>query len=160
MMADIEVKFAPSCPGERYKIEYEPRVNPDGTIDLIENGKTDLQEFYNSQAASCDMALLISRYLNGDASVLEARQGAYFDSTSMPTTYAEMLQTVIDGQRSFEALPVEVKQRFNNDFNQWFASAGTEEWQSKMTVTTPSTATAPADASLAQAEKAPAPATE
>lgn len=160
MMADIEVKFVPSCPGERYKITYEPIVNADGTIDLVENGKVDLQEFYDSQAAQCDMALLISRYLGGDASALEARQGAYFDSTAMPTTYAEMLQTVIDGQRSFEALPVEVKQRFNNDFNQWFASAGSEEWQSKMVVSTPSTAPAPADASLAQAEKAPAPATE
>ena len=148
--------FVPSCPGERYKVEYEPIVQADGTIELREAGKTDLQEFYDSQAASCDMALIISRYLNGDRSVLEQRQGAYFDATQVPSTYAEMLQTVISGQRSFEALPVEVKQRFNNDFNQWFASAGSEEWQSKMTVSGP----VATESNLAAAEKAPAPATE
>lgn len=160
MMADYEVSFVPSCPGERFKIVYEPKVNPDGTLDLIEAGKEDLQEFYNSQAAACDMAVLLSRYFNGDKTALEQRQGAYFDSTMVPKTYAEMLQTVINGQRSFEALPIEIKKKFNNDFNQWFASAGSEEWQSKMTDSTPRTASAPTDASLEQAEKAPAPATK
>lgn len=151
-----DIPFVPSCPGERWKIEYEPIVQADGTIELRESGKTDLQEFYDSQAASCDMALIISRYLNGDRSVLEQRQGAYFDATQVPSTYAEMLQTVISGQRSFEALPVEIKQKFNNDFNQWFATAGSDDWQSKMTVS----GSAATESNLAAVEKAPAPATE
>lgn len=156
-MSDFkDVPFVPSCPGERWKIEYEPIVQADGTIELRESGKTDLQEFYDSQAASCDMALIISRYLNGDRSVLEQRQGAYFDATNVPSTYAEMLQTVISGQRSFEALPIEIKQRFNNDFNQWFASAGTDDWKLKMTVSGP----VATDSNLEAAETAPAPATE
>ena len=95
--------FTPSCSGERYRVDYGPKVLEDGTIELIPEGKTDLQEFYDSQAASCDMALIISRYLNGDRSVLEQRQGAYFDATQVPSTYAEMLQTVISGQRSLQS---------------------------------------------------------
>ena len=35
--------FTPSCHGERLKIEYEPIVQADGTIELRECGKTDLQ---------------------------------------------------------------------------------------------------------------------
>ena len=58
-----DIPFNPSCPGERWKVEFESIVQADGTIELREAGKTDLQEFYDSQAASCDMALIIIELL-------------------------------------------------------------------------------------------------
>ena len=123
-----KLPFECSCPGDRYRIEYAPRLNPDGTIDLIEDGKTDLQEFYNAQADGCDMHLIVSRYLQGDTSVLSRVQGIYADITAFPKTNAELLQKVIDGKRAFDALPKEIKMSFNNDFNQWFSTAGSEDW--------------------------------
>lgn len=131
-MADLP--FSPSCPGDRYRQEYDPVVRKDGIIDLVPSGKTDLQEFYNSQASACDMHLIVSRYLQGDVSVLSRTQGLYMDVASMPRTPAEMLQRVLDGRRFFDALPSDVKSHFNNDFNQWFACAGTDEWYKHMDI--------------------------
>ena len=121
-MADIIY----SNPGEQMRIDYSPKVNKDGTIDLVESGKFDLQEWYNSQAEGCDMHLIVSRYLAGDHDVLSRVQGVSFDATSYPKTYAEMLQKVIDGQRLFDSLPPDVRKDYNNDFNQFFAAASSD----------------------------------
>lgn len=131
-MDEKKMPFEYSCPGDRWRIEYAPRLNPDGTIDLIEDGKTDLQEFYNVQADGCDMHLIVSRYLQGDTSVLSRMQGIYADITAFPKTNAELLQKVIDGQRAFDALPKDIKAEFNNDFNQWFSTAGSDDWTKTM----------------------------
>lgn len=152
-----KLSFVPSCPGDRIKVEYSPLVNDDGTVDLIPAGKQDLQEFYNSQAAGCDMHLIISRYLAGDTSVLERVQGFYGDVSQLPRNNAELLQKVIDGERNFDRLPKEVKAAFDNDFRKWFASAGSEDWLKAMQIS--STPAAPAD-SPAPVDKAPDPSLE
>lgn len=132
--AGIKLPFEPSCAGERYRTEYAPIVNDDGTITLVEDGKTDLQEMYDVQAAGCDMSLIVQRYLSGDYSVLSRAQGVYIDTTVYPKSNAELLQKVIDGQRYFDSLSPDIKSRFDNDFNQWFAGAGSEQWLRNMNV--------------------------
>lgn len=129
-MADFS--FVPSCPGDPIRIDYNPIVQADGTIVLEPAGKFDLQEWYDSQAPGCDLHLIVSRYLAGDHDVLSRVQGSYFDARGLPGTYAEMLQRVIDGERAFDGLPADVKSQFGNDFRQWFAQAGSDDWYSKM----------------------------
>lgn len=140
---ELKLPFPASCPGDRIKVKYSPVVNDNGTIDLIPAGKQDLQELYNSQAAGCDMHLIVSRYLAGDTSVLERVQGFYGDVSQLPRNNAELLQRVIDGERMFDQLPKDVKAAFDNDFRKWFATAGTDEW-SKVMQSASSAAPAPA----------------
>lgn len=66
------------------------------------------------------------------AARLHHQVGLFGDFTQMPTTYAEALQLVIDGRREFNALPLDVKNSFNNDFRQFLATAGTPEWAEKL----------------------------
>lgn len=154
----MNLPFAPSCPGDRIKVTYSPVVNDDGTIDLVPAGKQDLQEFYNSQAAGCDMHLIVSRYLAGDTSVLERVQGFYGDVSQLPRNNAELLQRVIDGERAFDSLPKDVKAAFNNDFRQWFATAGSDEWNKAMQTSVPAAPAAPAaEAAVPAADAAPDP---
>lgn len=124
--------FIFSCPGDPIRIEYAPIVRKDGNIELEPSGKFDLQKWYNDQAPGCDMHVIVSRYLAGDVDVLSRVQGVSFDATSYPKTYAEMLQKVIDGQRLFESLPVEVRREYDNDFNKFFSSASAPDFASKL----------------------------
>lgn len=114
-------------PGNRYHQKYSPRVADDGQIELVPDGIEDLQEFYNSQLDQTDMALIVQRWLNGDPSVLAQREGFYGDALAMPGSYRDILQAVIDGQRMFAQLPAEIRERFDNDFNQWFAAMDDEK---------------------------------
>lgn len=118
--------------GDRYRIIYEPIICPDGTIELVESGKDDIQEMIDSFRDQTDMTYILQRMAAGDASVLNQKQPMFGDFTSMPKTYAEALQLVIDREKQFMALPLEVRKQFDNDFKKWFAQSGSEEWYEKM----------------------------
>lgn len=119
-------------PGSRYRTLFSPIVRPDGTIQLVESGKEDIQEYIQSQKDKTDMSFILSRMAAGDTSVLTDKTPMYGDFTSMPKNYAEALQLVIDREADFMKLPLEVRNKFNNDFRQWFAQSGSEEWFDKM----------------------------
>lgn len=124
--------------GDQFHINFSPRVLETGELKLVESGKDDIQQMINSFRDSTDMSFILQRLAVGDTSVLNQRPGMFGDFTQMPSTYAEALQLVIDGRRQFDALPLDVKNSFNNDFRQFLASAGTPEWNEKLSVLKPS----------------------
>ena len=131
-----------SEPGNPIKTIYSPIVNSDGSITLKESGKENLQEYIDSFASECDINVLIARFVNGDINALNQRQGFYGDFTQMPKTYAEFLQVQIDSKKYFDALPVDIKHKFNDDANQFLAQAGSKEWFEIMSALNPVEASA------------------
>lgn len=121
-----------SCPGCPIKEVYKPIVNRDGTITLVVDGHVNTDEEIQSYAESVDIDVIISRYMNGDIEALNKHIGTYGDFTQMPKTYAEVLQMQIDARNTFDSLPIEIKQKFNNDPNEFFAQSGQEEWYKKL----------------------------
>lgn len=59
-------------------------------------------------------------------------QGVYADVTELPKNYAELLNSVIKGREAFDSLPIEVKEKFGQDFNRFAATIGTQEWYEKL----------------------------
>lgn len=121
-----------SSSGDLFHVRLAPRVLEDGTLKLVESGKDDIKSMINSFRDSTDMSFILNRLAVGDTSVLDQRPALFGDFTQMPTTYAEALQLVIDGRRQFDALPLDVKNSFNNDYRQFLATAGTDEWSQKL----------------------------
>lgn len=117
-----------SVAGSPEKVLYAPIVKDDGTIELKESGKENLQEYIDSFAEECDINVIVAKFAAGDIGVLNQRVGTFGDFTKLPKTFAEMLQLQIDSKKYFDGLPVEIKQMFNNDCNQFFAQTGTKEW--------------------------------
>lgn len=120
--------------GREERPVYQSKLNADGTIDVKVVGYNNVQEEIDSYAESCSIELIVSRCTRGDYSGLSVKQGSYTDVTQFPKTYAEVLQQVIDGRNLFDSLSKEVREKFGNDFNKWFASTGTEEWFDRMGV--------------------------
>lgn len=153
-------------PGSRVKLVYSPRYDDNGVLDLVVTGKEDIYSFIQSHKESTDIHVLLDRFANGEIDVLQRMQGFYGDVTSMPKTYAEVLNAVIVGEETFARLPIEVKQRFDNSFAVWLSSMDSPDFAQRMGVQaqpdmTPSqvqdfTGTTPAPAPAA----APAPETQ
>lgn len=126
------IKFADctkfvSCPGSKYKTEYSPVVAKDGTVSLKAVGKVDFHAYIQSFREQTDIHYIVNKIANGDTSMLRF-DGVYGDFTKYPTTLAEVLQLQIDSNKLFNSLPVEIKQKFSNDPNKFFAQSGSKEW--------------------------------
>lgn len=123
--------FVTSC-GSKYRSVFAPIVCPDGTIQLVESGKEDIQQYIDSFRDQTDMTYILQRMAAGDTSVLNQKEPMFGDFTNMPSTYAEALQLVIDREAQFMKLPLEVRNKFDNDFRKWFAQSGSDDWFEKM----------------------------
>lgn len=100
---------------------YSPSVDNDGHIVLEPVGVKNLPDYIDSFRESCDINVLISRFNAGDVSALSRTQGAYFDATQLPHTYAEMLNTVINAEKTFNSLPLVVREKFDNSYVKWLS---------------------------------------
>ena len=118
--------------GSAEKQTYVAVQMTDGTFNLVEGEMVDIQEEIDSHAESCSIEHIIALCAAGDTSALNRVQGSFIDTTLFPESYAECLQLVIKGRSEFDRLPLEVRQKFDQDFVSWFQTAGTEEWIEKM----------------------------
>lgn len=117
-----------SEPGDRYRPLYTSQILDDGTIELVQTGVEDLQEIYNSQRDSCDVSILAERFLAGDESALHRGNPVFLDLLGMPKTLMEAYQIQQRAEEAFGTLPVEIRERFGQDFGRFLACAGTPEW--------------------------------
>lgn len=120
-MYDSDFKREFSCPGDEEALIYSPSVDNEGRISLEVTGKRNIPEFIDSFRESCDINNIVARFNSGDVSALSRSQGAFFDATQLPHTYAEMLNTVINAEATFNQLPLEVRERFENNYVKWLS---------------------------------------
>lgn len=120
-MYDKDFKREFTCPGDEDAPIYSPSVDNEGRITLEVTGVKKIPEFIDSFRESCDINNIVARFNAGDVSVLSRSQGAFFDATQLPHTYAEMLNTVINAEATFNQLPLEVRERFENNYVKWLS---------------------------------------
>ena len=107
---------------------YDKRKN----ITVVEKGKENLYAYINSFADSVDINVLLARYRNGEKDALLQRAGAYIDISSMPANINEFIDLSRSAQNLFNSLPVETKEKFNNNVMEFISTVGDPEWIEKM----------------------------
>lgn len=121
-----------SPPGNPIKDLFTSKMMKDGQIKLIKTGEQNTDEAINSFRESTDLHTILARFLNGDLEALNKFQPVYADLTNMPHSLPEALQVINNYRDAYNALPINVRRQFDNDYNKWLASAGSEEWQQIM----------------------------
>lgn len=121
-----------SNPGSPLHTLYAPKVLSNGIVDLVESGVENTDDIIQSFADSVDIRTILTRVSNGEVDLLKKRVGSYGDFTGTPRTYAEALQLEIDSKKLFSSLPADIREKFNNDANQFFAQSGTADWFDKI----------------------------
>lgn len=111
-----------SEPGKRMHKVYGPVFDDNGRLHLEEKGEESIYDYIQSFAESVDIHVIMKRFTNGETDVLSKVQGFYGDFTGLPVNYAQMLNTVQDGERLFESLPVEQRAKFGHSFNEFMTS--------------------------------------
>ena len=116
---------------------YSPIHDEGGGWHLEVTGKDDLYMEIQSWKDSCDINLLMKRYVQGDTSALSRAQGFYIDATQFPKTYAQMLQTINNAHALFDSLDLEARSQFDHDFNKFVSAMDNmEDFLSKLGIKT------------------------
>lgn len=118
---------------------YRADYTKEGVLELKEDGEHDLYADIQSHVASTDIHMILDRYFAGDPEALNRVQGSYIDASEVPDNYHEAMSLLYNARKDFLTLPPEIKEKFNNDPDQWIAALGTADWFAKMQVPTVST---------------------
>lgn len=117
-----------SCPGSSKHQLYSSYYDEAGVLRLDPVGVEDTDEIIESFRASTELSVIIARFLNGDTTALDRQRGFYADLTNAPKTMRDALDIVMKAEGAFNALPVDVRKEFGNDWQAWLAQSGSEEW--------------------------------
>lgn len=96
---------------------------------LVVKGMKDRYQLRQDALPGVEIKGLIARYRNGDLTALEKIKGMYGDFTEMPTSYVEAMNMVQNRTESFNMLPIEIKEKFNHNVNEFIRSMGSEEFK-------------------------------
>lgn len=121
----------PTNPGQRMQPHYVERYDENGHPYLVKDGETDTYAIIQSHKDECDINILLQKYTAGDMSVLN-KGAVYADISNMPQNFADMVNYMNAQRERFDALPVAIKQKFENSFEVWASAAGTNDWLEKM----------------------------
>lgn len=108
--------------GQRKHKLYGPVFDDNGRLHLEEKGEESIYDYIQSFKDSVDIHVIMKRFANGETDVLSKVQGFYGDFTGLPTNYSQLLNTVQDGERLFESLPVETRAQFGHSFNEFMTA--------------------------------------
>lgn len=98
----------------------EPRFNGEVTK-LVVVGEENIQDRIEAEAPFTDINYMLHRLSLGDESVLSTKQAMYGDFTGLPSDPIEALNLVHQSETAFSLLSADDRQRYNNDWKQWFA---------------------------------------
>lgn len=114
--------------GDRVKIEYQLRVTDSGKT-LVETGKTDLYEYIQSHADSVDIHKILERCaMMDDYSLLNRMPSQFMDVSEMPKNLAEAYAAVKDAENFFDRMPVNIKEKYDNNFVTFLQDLGSEHF--------------------------------
>lgn len=106
--------------GCRFKVTYEGRFNGKHGS-LVEVGTIDTQDIINAYGPLTDINFMLHRLSVGDRSVLASRPPMYGDFSGLPSNPIDAINMVENAKNSFGRLPIEDKQKYNNDYRVWLA---------------------------------------
>ena len=123
-----------SCVGTASKPSFKMKVNLNGRRSLVEDGVINTYEMIQSHKDSCDIEYIMTRFANGDTSVLSKAQGLYGDFSNIPTNLNELQQRVIDAEKLFYQLPVDTRERFEHNPSIFYSMIGSDAFNEIMGV--------------------------
>lgn len=148
---DEKPKRLPNEPGNIIEPQYRERYDENGNAYLEQIGEINTYEKIQSYRDEVDPMSILARYAAGDTTVM-ANPGWYIDTSKLPTNYIEWRNLMNEQKEKFETLPLEIRNKFNNNFDQWAATAGEPEWLENMGIM-PNQDAAAADQKAAESTK-------
>lgn len=94
--------------GEGIRPIYKAELGKNGQLDIVEDGIEDLYAYIQSFKDSVDINVIVSRYAAGDVYALQQRSGMFGDFIEVPSSYMDILNSVVDLRNAYEKTDMEI----------------------------------------------------
>lgn len=129
----------PSVTGDGKEPEYSYEIDEKGARTLKRTGEVNVYAQIQTYLEETKIENIIQRAAYDPAAIgsQEWMQQATVDITDVPENYHEWKKVVNDAENRFNALPAELKEKFNNSVEQYISEMGSVEWARKLGWTEP-----------------------
>lgn len=114
--------------GGPMKNEYSYKVDSFGRKVLEKTGESNLYEMIQLSLEDTKIENILARCAAGDTSMLHPNGGQYLDTTELPNNLIEAKQAMQQLENTWQDLPMDIKNKYNNDLDQFIGQSGTEGW--------------------------------
>lgn len=98
----------------------------DGDYKYVKKNDIPLYEKIQAARDSVDLKAILRRYEEGDKTALDKVKGMYIDAVDLPKNYAELYTAVSRANDIFDAMPVEIKEKYENNPAKYWRAFGSE----------------------------------
>lgn len=131
ILDEPKVTITPS--GEKEEEIWAMKLDDKGNQVFYCEGKTNIYEKIQAHKDGVLLENLLKMcYDTNDMSILNVREAEYMDISEMPNNIYEAHRKIKEMENYFSTLPVEIRAKFDHNFDKFVAEAGTEEWIQKM----------------------------
>lgn len=104
--------------------EYKEKISKNGKKELVQTGVTNIYEKIQDARQGSELATLINQYKMkvNENNILELEK-TIVDLTNIPTNLIEAQNMINDAKNTFNLMPTEIKQTYNNNFNEFLAGS-------------------------------------
>lgn len=117
-----------SCPGRQDIPNLIESYDDSGVYTVIESGSFNIQDKINLFKDDVEIYNILRRVGDGERDLLDRSKGSYLDITALPTNLHEAHAAMRNAQEFFQTLPVDVRKQYNNNFRQFIADYGSDQF--------------------------------
>lgn len=119
-------------PGSRIEKVVSMRILDTGEEDFYVSAETNIYMKIQAHKDECDLEkLLITCTQTGDLSLINKKQPVYMNLEEMPDNFFDAYKKIKEEEQKFNELPAEIREKFNNNFSEYLATAGSKNWLRK-----------------------------
>lgn len=122
MLRNVTVLSHVTPPGDPIKEQFESFYDG-SSIKLRSVGTIDTQRAIQLEGPYSDLEYMLHKLKLGDTSVLTQKPSFFGDFSQLPKNPVDVINIVTSAKEAFEALPLEKKRDFNNDWKAWLANS-------------------------------------
>ncbi len=127
-------KGEPSVTGNGKESEYAYRIDENGVRTLEKVGEVDVYTQIQTYLEETKIENIIKRATYDPTAIgsQEWMNNETTDISNIPTNYHEWKQMINKAEESFNALPAELKAKFDNNVEKYVGEYGSEGWAKKL----------------------------
>lgn len=121
--------------GKKIIEELAMRINEKGEEEFYVKGKTNIWEKTQAFLEETKIENILRAVTEtGDMNYLNRIQGTYADISEYPGNIFEAQKKIKAAEETFHTLPLEIRAKYENNFNKFLADFGTENWIKNMNI--------------------------
>lgn len=101
-------------------------IYDDGELKWITKSKENMYAKIQAEKDAVELHAILQRYEDGDDSALNKVEGMYMDTVDLPRNYAELYSAVSRADDVFYSMPVEIREKYNNNAATFWKNYGSE----------------------------------